>query len=133
VNFQINIFNSSPPSFLRLSRRPSRLHSARVPVSICSARPCGVGAGRRFCGATWMHGYPAVRGCGVDVVLVSCRRLLKYIIYEILHRKERKARAVGFFAPFAVRYYKLQPPPFFGSPAFTLAGCLYRSTPPCRP
>jgi len=54
-----------------------------------------------------MHGYPAVRGCEVDVMLVSCRWLLKYIICEILHRKGRKASAVGsfaVFAPFAVRY-----------------------------
>jgi len=44
------------------------------------------------------------QGCEVDVMLVSCRWLLKYIIYEILHRKERKgrkAKAVGSFAVFA--------------------------------
>ncbi|MBC2697746.1 MAG: hypothetical protein HF976_10765 [ANME-2 cluster archaeon] len=35
---------------------PSRLHSARVPVPLCSARTCGVGAGRRFCGTSWMYG-----------------------------------------------------------------------------
>jgi uncharacterized protein (DUF2062 family) len=46
----------------------------------------------------------------MEVVFVRCRRLLKYIIYEILHHKERegrKAMAVGsfaVFAPFAVRY-----------------------------
>jgi len=77
-----------------------------VPLPICSTRPCGAGAGRRFCGALWMNGYPAVCGCGMEVVFVRCRRLLKYITYEILYRKERKASAVGFFAvfaPFAVR------------------------------
>ncbi|KAF5419268.1 MAG: hypothetical protein C5S44_11285 [Candidatus Methanocomedens sp.] len=34
----------------------SRLYFARVPLPINSARPCGMGAGRRFCGALWMHG-----------------------------------------------------------------------------
>jgi hypothetical protein len=41
----------------------------------------------------------------MDVVFVRCRRLLKYIIYEILRRKGRKAMAVesfAVFAPFAV-------------------------------
>ncbi|MRG77226.1 MAG: hypothetical protein C5S33_05620 [ANME-2 cluster archaeon] len=28
----------------------------RLPVPICSTRPYGAGAGRRFCGASWMHG-----------------------------------------------------------------------------
>jgi len=57
-----------------------------------------------------MNGYPAVPECGMEVVFVRCRRRLKYIIYEILHRKDRKGRkasAVGsfaVFAPFAVRY-----------------------------
>ena len=37
----------------------------------------------------------------MEVVIVCCRQLLKYIIYEILHRKERKARAVESFAVFA--------------------------------
>ena len=56
-----------------------------------------------------MHGYSAVRDCEVDVMLVSCRRLLKYIVYEMLHRKERKERkaiaveSFAVFAPFAVR------------------------------
>jgi len=78
-----------------------------VPLLICSARPCGVGAGRRFYGGSWMHGYPAVLECGMEVEFVRCRRLLKYIIYEILHHKGRKAMAVksfAVFAPFAVRY-----------------------------
>ena len=34
----------------------SQLHSAQVPLPINSARPCGMGAGRRFCGALWIHG-----------------------------------------------------------------------------
>ena len=54
-----------------------------------------------------MNVYPAVPECGMEVVFVRCQRLLKYIIYEILHRKGRKASAVGsfaVFAPFAVRY-----------------------------
>ena len=82
------------------SRSPSatsRLHFARVPLLICTTRPCGVGAGRRFYGATWMHEYPAVPECGREVVFVSCRRLLKYIIYEILYHKGRKARALESF------------------------------------
>jgi len=83
-------------------------------VSIITGRQllgvCAGLAGRRFRGALWMNGYPAVRGCEVDVKFVRCRRQLKYIIYEILHRKERKGRkasAVGsfaVFAHFAVRY-----------------------------
>jgi len=82
-------------------------------VSIITGRQllgvCAGLAGRRFRGALWMNGYPAVRGCEVDVMFVSCRRLLKYIIDEILCREDRngrKASAVGFFAvfaPFAVR------------------------------
>jgi len=59
------------------------------------------GAGWRFYGALWMNGYPAVPECGMEVVFVRCRRLLKYIIYEILHHKGRKASALGYFA---VRY-----------------------------
>jgi len=77
-----------------------------VPIPLCSARPCGVGAGMRFCGALWMNGYPAVPECGMEVVFVRCQRLLKYIICEMVHRKDRKASAVesfAFFAPFAVR------------------------------
>ena len=66
-----------------------------APPRSASARYCGVGAGRRFCGALWMHGYSAVPECGMEVVFVRCRRLLKYIIYEILHRKERKGRKAG--------------------------------------
>ena len=97
-----------PPSILRLSRRPPLAFTLPgCPVLICSACPCGVGAGVRFCGALWMNGCPAVCGCGMEVVFVRCRRLLKYIIYEILHRKEPKALAVesfAVFAPFAVRY-----------------------------
>ena len=57
-----------------------------------------------------MNEYPVVPECGMEVVFVRCRRLLKYIIYEILHRKERKVRkasaveSFAVFAPFAVRY-----------------------------
>ena len=56
-----------------------------------------------------MNGCPAVPECGMEVVFVRCLRLLKYIICEILHCKDRngrKASAVGsfaVFAPFAVR------------------------------
>ena len=56
----------------------------------------------RYCGVSWMHGYPAVRGCGVDVVSVSCQRLLKYINHEILHRKERQGRKAMAVESFAV-------------------------------
>jgi hypothetical protein len=49
-----------------------------------------------------MYGYPAVQGCGVDVVSVSCRRLLKYINHEILHRKGRKGRKAMAVESFAV-------------------------------
>jgi len=34
-------------------------------------------------GASQMHGFPAVPGCGMEVVFVRCRRLLKYIIEEM--------------------------------------------------
>jgi len=67
-------------SILTFLPPPSRLHSTRVPVQICSTRPCGVEAVMYFYGATWMHGCSAVRGCEVNVMFVSCRRLLKYII-----------------------------------------------------
>jgi len=30
-----------------------------------------------------MHGYPAVRGCKVDVMSVSCRQQLKYILKDM--------------------------------------------------
>jgi len=56
-----------------------------------------------------MNGCPAVPECGMEVVFIRCRRLLKYIIYEILRRKEREGRKAGavgsfaVFAPFAVR------------------------------
>jgi hypothetical protein len=41
----------------------------------------------------------------LDVILVSCRRQLKYNLYEMLHHKGRKAKATesfAVFAPFAV-------------------------------
>jgi len=56
-----------------------------------------------------MNGYPAVPECGMEVVFVRCQRLLKYIICEMVHRKDRKGRkasaveSFAFFAPFAVR------------------------------
>jgi hypothetical protein len=57
----------------------------------------------------------------MEVVFVSCRRQLKYIIYKILHSKERKAMAVesfAIFAPFAVNLILITSPhPFFRSPA----------------
>ena len=80
-----------------------------------------VGAGRRFCGHLWLHGYAAVPVCEVYVVLVSCRWLLKYIIYEILHRKERKVRkamaveSFAVFAHFAVNQIIKPSPPFVPS------------------
>jgi len=54
-----------------------------------------------------LMGYPVVPECGMEVEFFRCRRLLKYIIYEILRRKGRKAMALesfAVFAPFAVRY-----------------------------
>ena len=88
---------------------PFRLHPCRMPIPVCSARPCGEVAGRRFCGTSWMHGYPTVWGCEVDVISVSCRRQLKYNFYVIMHRKERKGRkanpteSFAIFALFAVK------------------------------
>jgi len=75
----------------------------------------GVGAGRRFFGALWMNEYPPFPGCGMYVVFVRCRRLLKYIIYEILHHKEPKAMAVESFA--VNQIMKPSPPPSPCSPA----------------
>jgi hypothetical protein len=72
----VPIFSSAPPL-------PHRLHSTRVPLPICYTHPCGVGAGRLFRGASSMHVYPTVRGCEVDVMSVSCRQKLKYIIIYI--------------------------------------------------
>jgi hypothetical protein len=46
----------------------------------------------------------------MEVVFVRSRQQLKYIIDEILHRKDRKGRkasaveSFAVFAPFAVRY-----------------------------
>ena len=91
------LMNSSPRPLFHSSTLPP----PPLPSRSASARPCGVGAGRRFCGALWMNGYPAVPECGMEVVFVRCRQLLKYIIYEILHHKGRNARAL---ASFAVRY-----------------------------
>jgi len=61
--------NSSPHPFFSSPAAPSRLHSARVPLPVCSARPCGVGAGRRFSIA------PAGFGCevGMDAWVGVCR------------------------------------------------------------
>ena len=63
-----------PPLSITLPGCPSR-----------SAPPALVvwGAGRRFYGASWMNGYPAVPECGMKVVFVRCRRQLKYIIKEM--------------------------------------------------
>ena len=38
----------APHPFFVSPAAPSLLHSSQVPVPICSARPYGVGAGRRF-------------------------------------------------------------------------------------
>jgi len=71
-----------------------------------------------------MHGYPAVWGCDVDIMSASCRRLLKYNFYEMIHRKEREGRkanpieSFAVFATFAVyQIMKTSPHLFFGSPA----------------
>ena len=47
------------------------------------------GSWQALFGASRMHEYPAVPECGMEVVFVRCRRLLKYIIYEMLRREER--------------------------------------------
>lgn len=79
----IKILDFSPRPLFVSPTTPSRLHSAGCPHTICTTRSCGEGAGRRFYGALRMNGYPAVPECGVDVVFVSRRRLLKYIIKEM--------------------------------------------------
>ena len=63
AHFAVNqIMKPSPHPLFVSPAAPSRLHSTR---------PCGVGACRLFRGASWMHRYPAVRGCEMDVVLVA--------------------------------------------------------------
>ena len=92
---------------------PSHPHSARVPVPIGSARPCGAGAGRRFNDAMWMHGYPTVRGSKVDVMFVSYRRQLKYIIKKIYITTPTPATAAsqgGRWQPTLWIYVNLEPP-----------------------
>ena len=80
------------------------------PSCFAPARLFGVGTDRRFCIASHMRGVTAVLGCKVDVLLVSCQWLLKYINYEILHRKERNGRkamaaeSFAVFAHFVVKY-----------------------------
>jgi len=98
-----------PPSLQQLSFRPFVFT-----LPGCLSRSASSALWRRgwqaLFGASQMHGFPAVCGCGMVVVFVSCRRQLKYIIYEILHRKDRKRRkasaveSFAVFAPFAVRY-----------------------------
>ena len=66
----------------------SPLHPG-APFRSAPAALDGVGAGRRFNGASLMHGYPAVQECGMEVVFVRCRQRSKYINYEILCCKER--------------------------------------------
>lgn len=76
------------------------------------SRPCDVGAGILFSGASFMHGYLAIMGCEVDVISVSSQWQLKYNFYVMVHRKERKERkgrkanpteSFAVFAVFAVR------------------------------
>jgi len=69
-------------AFLLLPPFSPSLHLG-APSRSAHTCPCGVGAGRRFSGAMWMNGYPAVPECGMDVVFVRCRQLLEYIIYVI--------------------------------------------------
>jgi hypothetical protein len=129
VYFEFVTLNDSQPSFiLRLFRRtlsPS-LHPGPLPDQLRQLLRCKDWQG--LFGASLIHRYPAVCGCGIDVLFVSRRQLLKYIIYEILHRKERlgrKAMAVEsftIFAPFAVdQTIKPSPFLFFGFPAATSA------------
>ena len=80
-----------------LPSTPPRCPSRSTPPALVV---CGAGWQSLF-GASWMHGYSAVRGCEVDVMFVSSRQLLKYNLYEILHRKERKAKATR-----SLRYFR---------------------------
>ena len=100
----------------------STLLSCSFPL--CSHPPLWCGGWRRFSGGSWMHGYPAVRGCEVDIMLVGCRQLLKYNLDIIMHRKEREGRkanpteSFAIFAPFAVnQIMKPSSHPLFRSPA----------------
>ena len=45
--------------------------------------PLWCGGWQAIFGASLMYGFPAVPECGMEVVFVSCRRLLKYIIKEM--------------------------------------------------
>ncbi len=49
----------------------------------CRYQEAGRWVGRRFCGISWMHGYPAILGCRMEIVFVRCRQQLKYTVKEI--------------------------------------------------
>jgi len=65
--------------------------SAQVPVPICSACSCGVGAGRRFCGASWMYGE-------------QCPELISLILWSVrvVNMRQFKLRE-RFFASITAR------------------------------
>jgi hypothetical protein len=65
---------AAPPLAFTLPGCPSRSAPSALVVW---------GASRRFCEALWLPGYLAVPECGMEVVFVRCRQLLKYIIYFI--------------------------------------------------
>ena len=111
-NFQV-ILIICPIYSSALPPLPSSLHSAGCPSRSAPPSPVVWGAGRRFTGASWMHEYPAVQGCGVDVVLVSCRRLLKYkindiFIYVLAHTPATAAREGGNVSADFVDVFEIQ-------------------------
>ena len=56
--------------------------SARVPLSILSNRPRGVGAGRRFCGASWMHGEQCPELISLILWSVSVVNMRQFELWE---------------------------------------------------
>jgi len=95
--FILKCFQPSTPFFSSPAAPPLAFTPPGCPPPVCSTLPCGVGAGSRFRGALWMHGYPAVRGCEVKAIAVE---------------------SFTVFAHFAVnQIIKPSPHPFFGSSA----------------
>ncbi|MCD4765793.1 MAG: hypothetical protein K8R34_04720 [Methanosarcinales archaeon] len=69
------------PFFAILPPLSPSLHLGARPDMLRPLLWCG--GWQTLFGASLIHGYPAVWGCGVDVLFVRCRQQLKYITREI--------------------------------------------------
>ena len=85
-----DLAHSSPHPFFN-SPAPLSVHLYRVPLPVCSACPCGMGAGRRFYGALWMHGE-------------QCPELISLILWSVcvVNMRQFKLRE-RFFARITAR------------------------------